>query len=241
MNHKKVLALSNSRTGNGGFLETALPAIKDILGDKEIKIAFIPFASVARDEAAFAGMVSDALAGLPYKIVPVMPDNAKEVLINADAIMTGGGNTFKLIHDIYALKVYDTIRERVEAGIPYIGWSAGANITGATICTTNDMPIIQPESFTALGFLPFQINPHYYNQAIAGHNGETRDQRLEEYLLLNGDLPVAALPEGTYLRLQGEKLLFMGEKDGILFEKDAQTKSVLRKMITGGTDISYLL
>ena len=214
----KVLALSSSRVGNGGYLESAVPLIRKFLGDVAFNIAFIPFASVQKSYEEFGAMVNEALSPLPFSMSIITPVNAVAVIENADAIMVGGGNTFKLLHDIYETDIFTLILSKVRTGIPYIGWSAGANITGRTISTTNDMPIIQPRSFTAFGFFPFQINPHYINQKLDGHNGETRDQRLEEFVLVNPNVPVVALPEGTALWLQNGKTRFTGETEGILFQ-----------------------
>ena len=153
--------------------------------------------------------------------------------------MVGGGNTFKLLHDLYAFDVFDLIKQKVLGGTPYIGWSAGSNIAGLTIGTTNDMPIIQPQSFKAFGFFPFQINPHYYNVVAEGFNGETRDQRLEEYLKLNKDSKVVCLPEGTALKLDENELIFIGLSDGIVLSRNDEKLS--RKEIQHGTKLSFLL
>jgi dipeptidase E len=233
----RLLALSSSRVGNGGFLESAIPLIKDFLGNVTTSIAFIPFASVAKDYQEYGAMVREALATLALPVTVVEPGNAKEVIEASSAIMVGGGNTFKLLHDIYELDLLELIREKVNNGNPYIGWSAGSNIAGRTICTTNDMPVIQPVSFSALQFLPFQLNPHYLNEVKEGFNGETRDQRLLEFVALNPGIPVVGLPEGSALRLENKKLQFIGENSGVVFTGVGKEKISL----TPGTDISYLL
>lgn len=236
----KVLALSSSRVGNGGFLENALPLISDFLGYDHLKIAFIPFASVQRGYEDYGKMVEEAFASLSYSIQPVIPSNAKAIIENADAIIVGGGNTFKLLHDIYNYELFELIQNKVTNGTSYIGWSAGANISGRSISTTNDMPIIQPKTFVSLGFFPFQINPHYINQTVEGHNGETRDQRLEEFAILNPEIPVVGLPEGTALRLDNDHLHFVGGKDGVLFR--CELNSLPQKTtIIQGEDLSVLL
>ena len=236
----KVLALSSSRLGNGGFLENALPLIQDFLGYDNLKIAFIPFASVQRDYDDYGKMVEQAFASSPYSIQIVFPSNAKPVIENADVIMVGGGNTFKLLHDIYNYELFQLIQNKVTQGTPYIGWSAGANISGRSISTTNDMPIVQPKSFMSFKFLSFQINPHYHNLTIEGHNGETRDQRLEEFVILNPEIPVVGLPEGTALRLDNDRLHFVGEKEGVLFRCELNGLPQKRAIVQG-EDLSVLL
>ena len=241
MSLNRVLVFSSSRYGNGGYLSAAVPVIKSFLGNAPLNIAFIPFASVSNDYDEYASMVRAGLAELPHTINTVKPGNAKAVIGQSDVIMVGGGNTFKLLHDIYNYQLLDLIRDKINAGVPYIGWSAGSNITGPTIATTNDMPVIEPRSFNALGFLPFQINPHYTNKKIEGHNGETRDQRLQEFLILNPGVPIVALPEGTALLLDKGVLNFLGEVPGILFSKQGDTTEIIRREIVGGEDLSGLL
>ena len=235
----KVLAISSSRVRSGGFLENALPLIKEFISNSHYKIAFVPFASVQRSYDEYGALVKKALSSLSNLIDVVKPNDARKIVEHADVILVGGGNTFKLLHDIYDFDLFELVRNKVETGTPYIGWSAGANIAGPSICTTNDMPIIQPRSFTAFGFLPFQINPHYFNQQVDGHNGETRDQRLEEYVMVNPDSPVVGLPEGTALKLSNSILQFIGDRDGVLFRAGAN-KLPLKKTISKDDDLSSI-
>ncbi len=239
MPQNRILAFSSSRVGNGTYLQTAVPFIKDLLGDAMLQIAFIPFASVDNDFENYTVKVKKGLETLPYSITTVTPENAAETIAKAAAIMVGGGNTFKLLHDIYYLKLLDIIRDRINKGVPYIGWSAGSNILAPTISTTNDMPIIEPKSFNALGLLPFQINPHYTNVKPAGHNGETRDERLEEFIKLNPGLHIVGLPEGTGLRLLNGRLQMMGDLPAVLFTGDEN--GMIKKEISVNEDLTFLL
>lgn len=236
----KILAISSSRTGNGGFLENAIPLIEDFIDIGKLNIVFIPFASVRLNYDEYGNMVKQALSSLPYSVNTIKPSSAKSIIEKAGVIMVGGGNTFKLLHDIYHYDLFDLIQTKVRNGTPYIGWSAGANISGRNIATTNDMPIIQPKSFTALGFFPFQINPHYINQTVEGHNGETRDQRLEEFVVLNPGIPIIGLPEGTALRLDGSELNFIGDKDAVLFQSDSNGLPK-KRMVANEESLSILL
>ena len=153
--------------------------------------------------------------------------------------MVGGGNTFKLLHHLYEYELIELIRNKVNAGIPFIGWSAGANIAGATIGTTNDMPVIEPKSFKALGFFPFQINPHYLNVQPEGHNGETRDERLTEYLKVNPKATIIGLPEGTALHLEGNALKLVGQVPAVVFRLASNQTDPVRTIINTGSDLSF--
>jgi dipeptidase E len=137
--------------------------------------------------------------------------------------VVGGGNTFVLLQRLYQQGLIEEIRAQVAKGAPYVGWSAGSNIAGLSIRTTNDMPIVEPQSFTALNLLPFQLNPHYSDFKPEGFHGETRDMRLNEFMLVNPTTPVVALPEGTALLRQGDVLSYQGNMDGYLFIGGSKT------------------
>jgi len=234
----QILAFSSSRSGNSGYLETAAPVIKNFLGSKPTNIAFIPFASTDKNYQEYGSRVSEGLKDLPVEINVALPENAKSVIEKSDAIMVGGGNTFKLIHDLYELNLLDLIRMRIDNGAPFMGWSAGSNILNPTISTTNDMPVIEPKSFKALNIFPFQTNPHYFNQKTEGFNGETRDQRLEEFLEMNQEGKIIGLPEGTGLVLQNSILKFFGEARAILFE--IKENKFIKTAIKPETNLSFL-
>lgn len=240
MTYKRILVFSSSRVGGGSFLQAAVPIIKNFLGPGKLNILFLPFASVERPYPEYLTIVSSALADIPRQIEILEPANAKAQLAGADVIMVGGGNTFKLLHDLYELKLLDIIRDKVDKGTPFIGWSAGANITCPTIGTTNDMPVISPKSLNALGLFPFQINPHYTNLQLEGHYGETRDDRIKEFLLLNPGIPVVGLPEGSVLKMDVGVLTYMGNSNGILFYHETNGCTAQRE-IQANEDLSFLL
>lgn len=237
MASQKILALSSSRMGKSGYLEMALPLIKKFLGEKPVTIAFIPFASVD-SYTNYYSKVKAALKSLPHHIQVVLPENAKVVLEECDCIMVGGGNTFKLLHDLYAFHLIEIIRHKVHSGTPYIGWSAGSNILCPSIGTTNDMPIMEPKSFKGLGLLPFQVNAHYQNHHPEGFNGETRNQRLEEFLKVNPAVAVVGLPEGTGLLIENGLITFIGKDTGILFHWNATSGNISKTAINSNENIT---
>src|SRR5262249_10516018 len=151
--------------------------------------------------------------------VPADLEKARAVLDRAQGLFVGGGNTFRLLDTLQRTGLLEEIRARVTAGLPYMGARAGTNITAPTIRTTNDMPIVQPRDFTALGFLKFQINPHYLDaDATLAHSGETREQRLLEYLEEN-ETPVLGIREDAWIRLEGPVLVLEGERGARLFRR----------------------
>lgn len=209
--------LSSSKVDNSAYLAPYLPLIKNALKGID-ELLFIPFAGVSISYDAYTDKVQQALAPLGIKVSGLHQyADAKQALQQSKAICVGGGNTFHLLHQLYQLDILDTIKQRVTKGVPYIGWSAGSNIAGASIKTTNDMPIIQPASFAALAFLPLQLNPHYLNYAPEGFHGETRDMRLAEFMQLNPTTSILGIPEGSALIFDGSTLRYVGQVDGYHF------------------------
>lgn len=233
--NKKLLLLSSSRVGDTAYLEHAKIMISEHL-DTVDEVVFIPYAGVSVNYDNYTTMVADALADINVKVVGIQSFvDPVAAIKNAKAILVGGGNTFHLLHQLYENNLITAIQNKVNQGTPYIGWSAGSNIAGMSIRTTNDMPIIQPQSFDALNFLPVQLNPHYTDFNPPGHNGETREQRLTEFMVLNPQTHIVGIVEGTALKLHDNKLSLVGPDVGYVFLN--RNKLV----INTDTDLSYLL
>ena len=154
----------------------------------------------------------------------------------AEAICVGGGNTFALARKMQQQGLLQVILRKVKAGTPYVGWSAGSNVCCPTICTTNDMPIVQPESFRAIGAVKFQINPHYLDANPEGHAGETREQRILEYIEANPRRWVVGLREGCMLRYVEGRLELLGKRPMRIFKK-----GITPYEVQPGDDLSFLL
>ena len=211
----RLLLLSNSTIPGEGYLTWARPHIGTFLGREVRQVAFVPYASVSMTWDEHAARAREVLGGLGYEVLSVHQDPA--ALQQADAIAVGGGNTFRLLAQMHDTGLLGDIRERVRAGAPYLGWSAGSNVACPTIRTTNDMPIIQPASFAALNLVPFQINPHFIDVEVLRHGGETRTDRIREFLELNRGQTVIALPEGTGLRVEANEITCFGRSDVLTF------------------------
>jgi dipeptidase E len=217
-NHR-LLLLSNSRDAEGRFLHHPQRQIKTFLGSGVGSVLFVPFAGVTVPWQAYADRVRATFAGMDYRLTSVHETTHQVTAVrDAEAIVVGGGNTFHLLLRLYETGLLDVIRERVDAGVPYIGWSAGSVIACPTIRTTNDMPIVEPPSLTALGVVPFQINAHYTDYHPAGFQGETRAERIAEFLVANPHLRVVGLPEGTMLRVERRRIALLGDGSARVFE-----------------------
>lgn len=214
---RRLLLISNSTTFGGGYLDHCEAALRELLGPVE-RVLFVPYALADRDGYAASARERFAAMGFGLDSIHRAPDPAAAAA-EAEAFFVGGGNTFRLLRELYAHGLVRAIRERVAAGVPYAGSSAGSNVACASIKTTNDMPIVQPPSFEALGLVPFNLNPHYLDPAPSStHMGETREQRIREFHEEN-DPPVVGLREGAWLRVDGGEMTLAGTTGARLFRK----------------------
>lgn len=216
---RRLLLLSNSQNPGRGFLEHAEDTIRTFLGDRVRTAAFVPYAAVRLSFANYVALVRGHFEKWGYALQSVHEGDAARVVSDADAVIVGGGNTFHLLHHVYERGLLELMRKRARAGIPYVGWSAGSNIACPTIKTTNDMPIIAPPSLEALDLVPFQINPHYLDTHPAGHGGETREQRLLEFIEVNPKVFVVGLREGSMLEIEDASIRLIGEKSVRVFKQ----------------------
>jgi dipeptidase E len=206
----RLLLISSSNVHGYGYLDHPAPAMRAFLGDAR-RVAFVPFA--AHDHDAYTAKVRERFARMDLDVIGI------DDLDHADAIFVGGGNTFRLLKTLYDRDFLATIRERVRTGLPYLGASAGTVIAAPTMQTTNDMPIVEPPSFTALGLVAFQINPHYLDpDPQSTHRGETREERIREYIEENQG-PVVGLREGSILRVENDVTTLLGEKTARLLRR----------------------
>ena len=217
---KRILLASTSTVYGGTYLSYLQDELIDFFTGID-EILFVPYArpsGITHDEYTqiaqqFFNRVGKRIVGLHTFADP------KKAIRQAKAIFTGGGNTFVLVNQLYGLEVMDVLREAVENGTLYMGTSAGSNIAGQTMQTTNDMPIVYPPSFKTLGLVPFNINPHYLDSdPQSKHKGETRETRIKEFHVFN-DTPVIGLREGSWLRVEDEKVSLKGDLTARIFLK----------------------
>ncbi|MDR0694882.1 MAG: dipeptidase PepE [Prevotellaceae bacterium] len=234
----KLLLISNSTNVGEGYLEYCRQNITGFLQASNVtKILFFPFAAVTFSYDEYQQRVQNKLASSGIEVDSIHRHaDARKAVEEAQAIVVGGGNTFHLLKNIQALELTGTIRSRVTSGIPYAGWSAGANLACPTICTTNDMPIVEPQNFSALHLIPFQINPHYTDFFDPKHGGETREQRIAEYLAANPEMYVAGLREASMLYIEGKQLRLHGDRQLRVFKYGQSPKEY-----HAGDDLSFLI
>ena len=210
--NRKLLLISNSTNPGESYLGWPQEQIKAFLNQHGVKkVLFIPYAGVSFSYDTYEAKVKPVFNALGFDLESIHhAENPVEAVRNAESIAVGGGNTFHLVHELHRLGLMKEISQRAMNGMPYMGWSAGSNIAGLTLKTTNDMPIIEPASFVCMGLVPFQINPHYTDFFDPKHGGETRDDRLNEFLAINKDVYVAGIREATSLLLENGKLSLIG-------------------------------
>ncbi len=233
---KNLIIASTSTLHGGDYLEYLLPTLEHHFAKCET-IVFIPYArpgGMSHDE--YTEKVAVAFSKINKKIIGLHTfENPIEGIQNAEGIFTGGGNTFLLVTQLYQNNVMEVISKAIENGTPYLGSSAGSNITGISMQTTNDMPIIYPPSFKTLGAIPFNLNPHYLDANLQSkHMGETRETRIKEFHAFNST-PVLGLREGSWLDVKGEKIILKGELTARLFRQNQNPEEMNPE-----TDLSFL-
>ena len=214
----RLLLISNSTNAGEAYLDYPKYNIRDFLGSSSLECLFIPYAGVTINFDDYEARVKERFAEVGHRITSVHHASDPIAAVqSAEAIVVGGGNTFQLIKMIQEFGLIDPVREKVLGGTPFVGWSAGSNVCCPTIRTTNDMPILEPESFNAFNLIPFQINPHYTDLNPPGHGGETREDRIMEYLAANPGDTVLGLREGCMFTVEGKKMKLTGERPVRLF------------------------
>ncbi|MGL2963045.1 dipeptidase PepE [Flavobacterium sp. RSB2_4_14] len=233
---KKLIIASTSTIHGGNYLEYLLPTLEIHFKDCA-EILFVPYArpgGISHDD--YTSTVRLAFAKINKSVKGLHEfKNPIEGIQNAEGIFTGGGNTFLLVTQLYENKVMEVLAKVVENGTPYLGSSAGSNIAGLTMQTTNDMPIIYPPSFKTLGLLPFNLNPHYLDADLQSkHMGETRETRIKEFHAFN-TIPVVGLREGSWLEVTGTKIMLKGNLTARIFKQNETPTEVEPE-----TDLAYL-
>ncbi|WP_348667037.1 dipeptidase PepE [uncultured Polaribacter sp.] len=224
---KKMILASTSTIHGSGYLEYLNPTLEAHFKEVET-VTFIPFArpgGISYDR--YTELASIAFAKINKKVIGIhTAKNRKEALLNGEAIFIGGGNTFELLNQLYQQELLEDLKNVIENGIPYLGTSAGSNICGLNIKNTNDMPIIYPPSFDALGTIPFNINAHYLDPLQGSkHMGETRETRIKEFHVFN-ETPVLGLREGSWISVEGDEISLKGKDTARLFQKNKEAVEI---------------
>jgi len=233
----KLLLISNSTMPGEAYLDYPKHEIKKFLGEKPLTALFIPYAAVTFSFDIYEQKVAERFSELGYQVKSIHHFNDPVQAVNeAEVIVVGGGNTWQLVRMLHDNQLMEAIRTKVQAGTPYIGWSAGSNVACPTLRTTNDMPIIDPKGFDCTGLVPFQINPHYLDANPEGHGGETREQRIEEFLAINPEMYVVGLREGTMLHVENRQMKLIGSRTARIFKLGSSPVE-----LTVNDDFSFLL
>jgi dipeptidase E len=233
---KNIIIASTSTLHGGDYLAYLLPELKIHFKDCNT-ILFIPYArpsGISHDE--YTAKVALAFAKIKIAVRGIHEfEDAGIAIQNAEGIFTGGGNTFLLVSQLYKNKAMDILANTLKNGTPYLGTSAGSNICGLTMQTTNDMPIIYPPSFQTLGLVPFNLNPHFLDaDEQSKHMGETRETRIKEFHAFNST-PVLGLREGSWLAVKGKQILLRGSLSARLFKQNQ-----IPIELESGTDLSFV-
>ena len=208
----RLLLLSNSTNHGTPYLSWAREHVAGFLSGAT-SLLFVPYAGVRIGWDQYTALVASALKPIGITVRGIHErDDAEQAIRDAEAIAVGGGNTFHLLKQLQEEGLIGPIRERIAAGMRYVGWSAGSNVACPTIRTTNDMPIVEPAGFRGLALVPFQINPHYTDAVVPNHGGESRQDRLAEFVTSNPGMWVVGLREGSLLHVEGEDVQLVGEK-----------------------------
>jgi len=233
----QLLLLSNSTNPGEDYLSWPKEELRMFMGSVSKTALFIPYAAVTFGYDEYEAKVEARLAELGHHVTGIHRAlDPVQAVKEAEVIVVGGGNTWQLVRKLHEHELIIPIREKVEKGTPYIGWSAGSNIACPTLRTTNDMPITDPLSFDTLNLIPFQINPHFTDMHLSGHGGETREDRIKEFITLNKDMSVLGLREATLLFRENNKLELVGRLPAKLFKYGQDAKE-----IQPGEDLSFLL
>lgn len=233
----RILLVSNSTQHGQRYLEHCSAEVAQHFGGagSGTEVLFIPYALADHDAYAATARTAFEAMGLRLRSLHEV-DDPRAAVDGAAGFFTGGGNTFRLLKRLQDVGLLEPIRSRVREGAPYLGTSAGSNIACPTIRTTNDMPIVEPESFDALGLVPFQLNPHYLDPAPGSqHMGETREQRIREFHEEN-EMPVLGLREGGMLEVEGSSMTLLGPPCLRLFRRGMEPVEY-----ETGADLSFLL
>ncbi len=232
----RLLLISNSTNAGEPYLQYPMPRIGEFLAGVS-EVVFVPYAAVTFSYDEYEKRVQARFDELGIRVRSLHKETDPVATVrSAQAVVVGGGNTFHLVKMMQEQGLIDAIRARVLDGVPYVGWSAGSNVACPTLCTTNDMPIVEPCSFRTIGLVPFQINPHYLDAHPDGHAGETREQRIEEFIVANPEVYVVGLREGCMLQIETGQLTLIGERPMRVFRAGQAPREV-----TASDDLGFLM
>tara|TARA_R110000868_G_scaffold190551_2_gene434385 strand:+ start:391 stop:1083 length:693 start_codon:yes stop_codon:yes gene_type:complete len=216
---KKILLASTSTLYGETYLDYLLDELSEFFKNQST-ITFIPYArpgGISHD--AYTVIVEKAFVKINKKVVGLHTfENPLDAIKKSEAIFTGGGNTFLLVKQLHELNLMSVLKTQIEKGLPYFGTSAGSNLAGVNMQTTNDMPIVYPPSFKTLELVNFNINAHYLDpDPNSKHNGETRETRIKEFHCFNST-PVVGLREGSYISIEGDSIILKGPYKARIFK-----------------------